>query len=58
LLASFAMHEVLLGSDYYEASASPDGPQPATGLPSGELAARRLGRPRMVPTFTIKSIKE
>ncbi|HWJ51870.1 MAG TPA: hypothetical protein VNT24_00665 [Propionibacteriaceae bacterium] len=58
MLASFAMYGVLLRSDYYEASAPPDGPQPATGLPSGELAARRLGRPRVVPTFTTKSIKE
>ena len=46
------MYGALLRSDYYEASAPPDGPQPATGLPFGGLAARRLGRPRVVPTFT------
>lgn len=52
------MHGVLLRSDYYEASAPPDGPQPATGLPLAEMDARRLGRPRAVPTFTTESIKE
>jgi len=52
------MYGALLRSDYYEASAPPDSPQPATDLPSDELAARRLGRPRVVPTFMTKSIKE
>jgi len=34
LLAPFAMHVPLARSDYYEASAPPDGPQPATDLPT------------------------
>jgi hypothetical protein len=52
------MHAPLARSDYYEASAPPGGPQPATGLPAAGLAARREGRPRAVPTFTTESIKE
>lgn len=42
--------------DYYEASAPPHGQQSATDLPLAELAARRVGRPRAVPTFTMRSI--
>jgi len=44
--------------DYYETSAPPNGHQPATGLPAAGLAARREGRPQVVPTFTTESIKE
>jgi hypothetical protein len=46
------MHVPLARSDYYEASAPPDGPQPATDLPTTRPAARRPGRPQVVPTFT------
>lgn len=42
--------------DYYEASAPPHGQQSATDLPTTELAVRRVGRPRAVPTFTMRSI--
>jgi len=42
--------------DYYEASAPPHGQQSATDLPLAGLAARRVGRPRAVPTFTMRSI--
>jgi len=52
------MHAPFARSDYYGDSAPPDGPQPATGLPAAGPAARREGRPRMVPTFTTQSIKE
>jgi hypothetical protein len=58
LLVSFAMHAPLARSDYYQTSAPPDGPQPATGLPAAGLAAWREGRPQAVPTFTAESIKE
>src|SRR5215470_11135966 len=51
------MHAPFARPDYYEASAPPDGRQPATGLPAAGLAARREGRPRAVPTFTTESIK-
>jgi hypothetical protein len=44
--------------DYYETSAPPDGHQPATDLPAAGPAARRVGRPQVVPTFTTESIKE
>ena len=56
LLAPFAMYVPLARPDYYEASAPPSGPQPATGLPTTRPAAWRPGRPRMVPTFTRTSI--
>ncbi len=39
-------------SDYYEASAPPDGRQPTTGLPACVLVGAQGGRPRVVPTFT------
>jgi hypothetical protein len=52
------MHAPLARSDYYETSAPPGGPQPATNLPAAGLAARREGRPQVVPTFTTESIKE
>ena len=58
LLAPFAMYAASRCSDYYEASAPPDGHQSATDLPAAGPAARRGGRPRMVPTFTTKSIEE
>jgi hypothetical protein len=58
LLASFAMHAPFARPDYYEASAPPDGHQPATSLPAAGLAGRREGRPQAVPTFTAESIKE
>src|SRR5215472_7311464 len=32
--------------------------QPASGLPAAVLAARRVGRPRMVPPFTTQSISQ
>ena len=44
--------------DYYETSAPPGGHQLATSLPAAGLAARREGRPQVVPTFTTESIKE
>jgi hypothetical protein len=50
------MHVPLARPDYYGASAPPSGPQPATGLPTTRPAAWRLGRPRVVPTFTRSSI--
>jgi len=50
------MYVPLARPDYYEASAPPDGPQPATDLPTTRPAARWPGRPRMVPTFTGSSI--
>jgi len=63
LLAPFALWPALPAAvagrharDYYEASAPPHGQQSATDLPLAELAARRLGRPRAVPTFTMRSI--
>jgi hypothetical protein len=52
------MHAPLARSDYYETSAPPGGHQPATNLPAAGLAARREGRPQVVPTFTTESIKE
>jgi hypothetical protein len=52
------MHAPLARSDYYETSAPPDDHQPATNLPAARLAARREGRPQVVPTFTTESIKE
>jgi hypothetical protein len=52
------MHAPFARSDYYGDSAPSDDPQPATGLPAAGPAARREGRPRMVPTFTTRSIKE
>ncbi len=63
MLASFALRPALPISsagrhsrDYYEASAPSHGPGLATSLPSTGLAARRAGRPRMVPTFTTHSV--
>ena len=63
MLAPFALWPVLPAAmtgrhtrDYYEASAPPHGQQSATDLPLTGLAARRLGRPRAVPTFTMRSI--
>jgi len=63
LLAPFALWPVLPAAvagrharDYYEASAPPHGQQSATDLPLAELAVRRVGRPRAVPTFTMRSI--
>jgi hypothetical protein len=50
------MHVPFARPDYYGASAPPSGQQPATSLPTTKLAARQLGRPRMVPTFTRSSI--
>ena len=58
LLAPFAMCTPLAGSDYYEASAPPDGHRSATGLPTAGPDARQGGRPRTVPTFTTESIDE
>jgi len=58
LLAPFAMCPPLAGSDYYGASAPPDGPQSATDLPTTGPDARWEGRPWMVPTFTPESIDE
>lgn len=63
MLAPFALWPVLPAAvagrharDYYEASAPPNGRQSATDLPLAELAARREGRPRTVPTFTMRSV--
>ncbi len=63
MLAPFALWPVLPAAvagrhtrDYYEASVPPHGQQSATDLPLAELAARRVGRPRAVPTFTMRSI--
>ncbi|MDQ3642860.1 MAG: hypothetical protein M3450_15675 [Actinomycetota bacterium] len=63
MLAPFALRPVLPAPvagrharDYYEASAPPHGQQSATDLPAAGLAARREGRPRVVPTFTMRSI--
>lgn len=63
MLAPFALWPVLPAAvtgrharDYYEASAPPNGRQSATDLPLAELAARRAGRPRAVPTFTMSSV--
>jgi hypothetical protein len=39
-------------SDYYEASAPPEGHQPTTSLPATAPAGQQGGRPRVVPTFT------
>jgi hypothetical protein len=58
LLAPFAMYAPFARSDYYEASAPPTTPWLATNLPAAGPAARRIGRPRMVPTFTTRSITE
>ena len=58
MLASFAVYAPFARSDYYEASAPPGGRQPATDLPAAGLAARREGRPQVVPTFATESIKE
>jgi hypothetical protein len=44
------------GSDYYGASAPPDGLRSATDPPTTRPAVWRPGRPRMVPTFTGSSI--
>jgi hypothetical protein len=52
------MYAPLARSDYYETSAPPDGPRPATDLPAVGPAARRRGRPRAVPTFTPESIEK
>jgi hypothetical protein len=52
------MHAPLARSDYYETSAPPGGHQPATNLPAARPAARREGRPQVVPTFTTEPIKE
>ena len=52
------MYAPLARSDYYETSAPPDGPRPATGLPAVGPAVRRRGRPRAVPTFTPESIEK
>ena len=63
MLAPFALWPVLptavagrYARDYYEASAPPHGRQSATDLPLAELAVRRAGRPRTVPTFTMRSV--
>jgi len=53
LLAPFAMYTPFACSDYYEASAPPDGHQPATSLPAPTLDGPPGGRPRVVPTFTM-----
>ena len=45
-------------SDYYGASAPPHGHRSATDPPATGPAARREGRPGMVPTFTTESIDE
>jgi hypothetical protein len=50
------MHVPLARPDYYGASVPPGGQQLATNLPTTRPAARRPGRPRMVPTFTRSSI--
>src|SRR5215212_2200002 len=52
LLAPFALQTAFPPSDYYEASAPPDGHQPTTSLPATALAGQQEGRPRVVPTFT------
>jgi hypothetical protein len=52
------MYAPLARSDYYGAAAPPDGHQPATDLPATRPAAWRVGRPRMVPTFTTESIEK
>src|SRR5215212_9638635 len=52
LLAPFALQTAFPPSDYYEASAPPDGHQPTTNLPATALAGQQEGRPRVVPTFT------
>ena len=52
------MYAPFARSDYYEASAPPDNPWQATSLPTAGPAARRIGRSRMVPTFTTRSITE
>jgi hypothetical protein len=58
LLVPFAMYAPLARSDYYETSAPPDGPQPATDLPLDQAGCLAVGRPRMVPTFTVSSIDQ
>jgi hypothetical protein len=52
------MYAPFARSDYYETSASPGGHQSATDLPAAGPAARREGRPQVVPTFTTEPIKE
>ena len=52
------MYAPFARSDYYETSVPPGGHQPATDLPAAGPAARRVGRPQVVPTFTTESIKE
>src|SRR5436190_24085384 len=52
LLAPFAMWTAFPPSDYYEASAPPDGRQLAMSLPTSGLAGRTGGQPQVVPTFT------
>ena len=46
------MYVPLARSDYYEASAPPNGHQLATSLPIHRPGRAAGGRPRMVPTFT------
>jgi hypothetical protein len=52
------MYAPFARSDYYEASAPPDNTWSATDLPAAGLAARQVGRLRVVPTFTTRSITE
>jgi hypothetical protein len=52
------MRTPLACSDYYGASAPSHGPRSTTDPPATGPAARREGRPGMVPTFTTESIDE
>jgi hypothetical protein len=52
------MYAPFARSDYYGASAPSRGRQSTTDLPATGPAARRVGRPRMVPTFTTEPIEK